>query len=217
VIKVILADDHHLVRQGIRSLLEDIPGIEIVAEAENGEEAVRLVQRLTPDVLVTDINMPRLNGIQAAEKIRELKLSTRVVILSIHATESLVRQSLRSGVKGYVLKSSVKDELFLAIQAAYRGATFLSPTISDLVAADMAAGQAESVQTDSFSQLSLREQQILKLIAEGYSNKAIAEMMNLSIKTIEKDRARLTDKLKIYDLAGLIRLALKHGLISLDE
>jgi DNA-binding NarL/FixJ family response regulator len=217
VIKVILADDHHLIRQGIRSLLEDIPGIEIVAEAENGEEAVKLVQRLQPDVLVTDINMPRLNGIQAAEKIRELKLATRVVILSIHATESLVRQSLRSGVKGYVLKSSVKDELFLAIQAAYRGATFLSPTISDLVAADMAAGQVELGQANGFSQLSLREQQILKLIAEGYSNKAIAEMMNLSIKTIEKDRARLMDRLRIYDLAGLIRLALKHGLISLDE
>jgi two-component system response regulator NreC len=217
VIRAILADDHHLIRQGIRSLLEDTPGIEIVAEAENGEEAVRLVQRLIPDVLVTDISMPRLNGIQAAEKIRELKLPTRVVILSIYSTESLVRQSLRSGVKGYVLKSSVKDELLLAIQAAYRGATFLSPAISELVAADLSAGQAELDQVSGFDQLSLREREILKLIAEGYTNRDIAAMMHLSMKTVEKDRARLMDKLKIYDLAGLIRLALKHSLILPDE
>lgn len=217
MIRVILADDHHLIRQGIHSLLEDMTGIEIVAEAENGEEAVKLVQRLTPDVLVTDINMPRLNGIQAAEKIRELKLATRVVILSIYSTENLVRQSLRSGVKGYVLKSSVKDELLLAIQAAYRGATFLSPTISELVAADFSAGQAELDQMSGFDQLSLREREILKLIAEGCTNRDIAAMMHLSVKTVEKDRARLMDKLKIYDLVGLIRLALKHSLILPDE
>lgn len=217
MIRAILADDHHLIRQGIRSLLEDTPGIEIVAEAENGEEAVRLIQRLIPDVLVTDISMPRLNGIQAAEKIRELKLPTRVVILSMYSTESLVRQSLRSGVKGYVLKSSVKDELLLAIQAAYRGAIFLSPTISELVAADFSAGQAELDQMSGFDQLSLREREILKLIAEGYTNRDIAAMMHLSMKTVEKDRARLMDKLKIYDLVGLIRLALKHSLILPDE
>lgn len=217
MIRVILADDHHLVRAGIRSLLENTADLEIVAEAQDGEEAVKLVQRLVPDVLVTDIGMPRLNGIQAAEKIRELKLNTRIVILSMHSNESFVRQSLRQGVKGYVLKSSIKDELLLAIQAAYRGATFLSPTISNLLTADFISSPATQEHRNCFDQLTSREREILKLIAEGYSNKEIAELMSLSIKTIEKDRARLMEKLKIRDLAGLIRLALKHGLILPED
>lgn len=217
MIRVILAEDHNLVRQGIRSLLEKADDIEVVAEAENGQEAINLTGELTPDVLVTDINMPRLNGIQAAEQIRELGLPTRVVILSMHSDETLVRQALRIGVRGYLLKRSVTEELLLAVRAVYRGETFLCPGISEMVMADFLARQPRSDGISDFDRLSPREREILKLIAEGYTNRAIAEAIHVSIKTVEKHRANLMTKLNIQDLAGLIRIALKHGLIFLDE
>ena len=217
MIRVILAEDHHLVRQGIHSLLEAAQDIVVVAEAENGQEAVNLVRELKPDVLVTDINMPRLNGIQAAEQIRELGLATRVVILSMHADPILVRQALRHGVKGYLLKHSLTDELLVGVRAAARGETFLCPGVSDLVVADFLNAPAHSEAANSFDQLSAKEREVLKLVAEGYTNKAVAELMHVSAKTVEKHRANVMAKLNIQDLAGLIRVALKHGLLFLDE
>jgi DNA-binding NarL/FixJ family response regulator len=217
MIRIILAEDHHLVRQGIRALLDAAPDIVVVAEADNGRDAVNLVRELTPDVLVTDINMPRMNGIQAAEQIRELDLSTQVIILSMHADPTLVRQALRYGVKGYLLKRSLTDELLLGVRAAARGETFLCPGVSDLVMSDFLAVPARSDSANDFDQLSAREREILKLVAEGHTNKAIAEMMHVSIKTVEKHRANLMAKLDVQDLAGLIRVALKHRLIFLDE
>lgn len=216
MIRVILADDHHLVRQGIRALLEKTTDIEIVAEAENGEEAIISTQKLKPDVLLMDINMPRLNGIQAAEQIRHQGLSTHVVILSMHSDETLVRQALRSGVRGYLLKHAVTEELLIAVRAAQRGEVYLSPTISELVMSDFIVGR-DKLEQSGFEQLSPREREVLKLVAEGYTNKAIADTMHLSVKTVEKHRASLMTKLNVQDLAALIRLALKHGLIFLDE
>ncbi len=216
MIRVILADDHHLVRQGIRALLEKTGDIEIVAEAENGEEAIISTQKLKPDVLLMDINMPRLNGIQAAEQIRHQGLSTHVVILSMHSDETLVRQALRSGVRGYLLKHAVTEELLIAVRAAQRGEVYLSPTISELVMSDFIVGR-DKLEQSGFEQLSPREREVLKLVAEGYTNKAIADTMHLSVKTVEKHRASLMTKLNVQDLAALIRLALKHGLIFLDE
>jgi DNA-binding NarL/FixJ family response regulator len=217
MIRVILADDHHLVRQGIRSLLEKAADIEIVAEAEHGQEAVQLTELLKPEVLVLDIAMPRLNGIQAAEQIYTLGLTTRVVILSMHFDETLVRQALRVGVKGYLLKNSVVEELLLAIRAAARGELYLSPAISEIVVADFLVGRDSSTPTSAFDQLSAREREVLKLVAEGQTNKAIAEAMQISVKTVEKHRLNLMTKLNVHDVAGLTRLALKHGLIFLDE
>lgn len=211
--KLILADDHHLIRQGLRSLLEKSDDINIIAEAENGQEAVTLTERLKPDVLVMDIAMPRLNGIQAAEQIRGLGLKTQVVILSMHFDETLVRQALRSGVRGYLLKNSVVEELLLAIRAAGRGEIYLSPAISEIVVSDLMAGQSAS----PFEQLSAREREVLKLIAEGATNKTIAEAMNISIKTVEKHRTNLMSKLNVHDLVGLVRIAIKHGLIFVNE
>jgi DNA-binding NarL/FixJ family response regulator len=218
MIRVILADDHHLVRQGLRSLLEKTDDIKIVAEAENGQEAVTLTERLTPEVLVMDIAMPRLNGIQAAEQIRSLGLKTQVVILSMHFDETLVRQALRSGVRGYLLKNSVVEELLLAIRAAGRGEIYLSPTISEIIVTELMTSQSDDLRaTSPFDQLSSREREVLKLIAEGATNKAIAETMNISVKTVEKHRMSLMTKLNVHDLAGLVRIAIKHGLIFLDE
>jgi DNA-binding NarL/FixJ family response regulator len=216
MIRVILADDHNLVRQGICALLEKADDIDIVAQAENGQEAVDLSRNLDPDVLIMDINMPRLNGIQAAEQIKALGLNTRVVILSMHSDKTLVRQALRNGARGYLLKRSVMEELLLAVRAAYSGELYLSPAISDTVLTDYLAGQVELEGEDVFDQLSAREREVLQLIAEGYTNKAIAQAMNISIKTVEKHRANLMVKLNVQDLAGLIRIAIKQGLIFLD-
>ncbi len=217
MLRVILADDHHLVRQGIRSLLEKADDIEIIAEAENGQEAVNLVSNLTPDVLVMDIAMPRLNGIQAAEQIHGLNVTTRVVILSMHSDETLVRQALRIGVKGYLLKRSVTEELLLAIRAAGRDEIYLSPAISQLLMNDFVAGHPEADEADAFTRLSPREREVLQLIAEGHTNRSIAETLSVSVKTVEKHRSNLMAKLNVQDLAGLIRIAIKHGLIFLDE
>ena len=217
MIRVILADDHNLVRQGIRSLLEKVDDIEIVAEAENGLEAVNLTQQLEPDVLVMDINMPRLTGIQAAEQINNLDVKTQVIILSMHSDKTLVRQALRNGVRGYLLKRSVMEELLLAVRAANQGDSFLSPAVSGIVMDDFLAGRKGGDMAGGFDQLSSREREVLKLVAEGHVNKDIAELMFLSVKTIEKHRSNLIDKLGVRDLPGLVRIAIKYGLVSLDD
>ena len=217
MIQVVLADDHNLVRQGIRSLLEGAADIEVIAEAENGQEAVELVRELSPDVLVTDINMPRLNGIQVAEQIQKLGLVTQVVILTMYTSPTLVKQALRRGVKGYLLKRSLSDELLLGVRAAARGETFLCPALSGRVLAEFIAASTDYEEENGLDQISAREREVLKLVAEGHTNRAVARMMNVSIKTVEKHRANLMTKLDIQDLAGLIRAALKHGLIFLEE
>jgi len=217
MIKVILADDHHLVRQGIRSLLEKAEDIEVIAEAENGLEAVKLAERYQPQVLVMDIGMPRLNGVQAAEQIRNLDLPTKVVILSMHSDEMVVRQAIRSGAWGYLLKDSVATELLLAIRAAQRGEVYLSPAVSKVVMTNFINGRTNVEAFSGFDSLSLREREVLKLIAEGYTNKAIADTLFITIKTVEKHRASVMAKLNLQDMAGLVRVAIKHGLIFLDD
>jgi DNA-binding NarL/FixJ family response regulator len=213
VIRVIVADDHHLVRQGIRALLERADDIEVVGEAADGQEAIELVQCLNPDVLVIDIAMPRLDGTQATERVRALGVATQVVILSMHSDETLVRQTLRSGARGYLLKRSVTEELLLAVHAAVRGEIYLSPAISASFLDEFMAHQVDSEEPRPFDLLTPREREVLQLIAEGYTNTAIAQMMNVSVKTVEKHRANLMSKLNVHDVAGLIRTAIKRGLI----
>jgi DNA-binding NarL/FixJ family response regulator len=217
VICVIVADDHHLVRQGIRALLEKADDIEVVGEAADGQEAVELVKRLAPDVLVMDIAMPRLSGTQATGRVRTLGLATQVVILSMYSDETLVRQALRNGARGYLLKRSVTEELLLAIRAASRGEIYLSPAISRCVVADYLTLQTDRDAFSPFERLTSREREVLQLIAEGHTNSAIAQMLKISVKTVEKHRANLMSKLNVHDLAGLMRVAIKHGLIFLDE
>lgn len=218
MIQVLLADDHTLVRKGIRALLERIENIEIVGEAEDGLEAFDKVRELHPDVLVMDIGMPRLNGIQTLERIKDHKLNTRVVILSMHANSMLVHQALNNGASGYLLKHSVSEELLLSIQSAYRNEHYLSPPVSDIVTNEylnLLAG-GENV-TTPIEQLTPRQREVLKLIAEGYTNTAIAETLNISLSTVEKHRANLMARLDVHDLAELIRVAIKYGLIFIDE
>ena len=217
MIRVIVADDHNLVRQGIRMLLEKADDIEVVGEAEDGFEAVALAERLVPDIVVMDISMPRLNGAQATELIRARLANTQVVVLSMHADETIVRQALRRGARAYVLKRSVGEELLLAVRAASRGETYLSPPIATSILDEFFSLSDDAREPDAFERLTPREREVLQLLAEGGTNSLIAQQMLVSVKTVEKHRASLMSKLDIHDLAGLVRFAIKQGLVSIEQ
>jgi DNA-binding NarL/FixJ family response regulator len=215
MVSVIVADDHNLVRQGILSLLEKIDWIEVVGEATNGQEAVDLVRSLKPDVTIMDIGMPRLNGTQALERIREENLNTKVIILSMYSDEVLVQQALRLGARGYLLKNSLKEELALAVNAAMAGNIYLSPSVSGVIVEGYLKNN--STKKGKLDPLTLREKEVLKLIAEGNSNSEIAKVLMISVKTVEKHRASLLTKLKVSDSAALVRYAIQYQLIFIDN
>jgi two-component system, NarL family, response regulator NreC len=210
---VLLAEDHVMVRAGLRALLERAKDIKVVGEASNGQEAIDLTVKLKPDVLVMDIMMPRLNGIQAAEQIRKMKLPVNILYVSMYSDEGLVRQALQSGAKGYVLKTSAGDELLQAIRAIARNETFLSAAISSIMMAGaLRPNIGES--NNPLDALSPREKEILQLIAEEHTSGEIGGILFITEKTVEKHRANIMEKLQVRNLAGLVRLAIKHGLID---
>jgi len=217
MIHVLIAEDHLMVRAGIRALLEKAGDIHIVGEAANGQEAVELVEKHVPDVLVMDIMMPRLNGIQAAENIRKLKLPTRILLLSMYSDEGLIYQALQSGVKGYVLKSSVSDELLWAVRAVAEGKTYLSSQVSEIMVENAVNPHPHGQDHDPLSNISPREKEILQLIAEEHTSSEIAKLLFISEKTVEKHRASLMEKLNVRNLAGLVRLAVKYHLVDSDS
>lgn len=213
MIRVLLVEDHSMVRAGLRALLERANDIIIVGEASNGQEAIDMTVELKPNVLVMDIMMPRLNGIQAAEQIRGMKLPVSILLLSMYSDEGLVHQALQSGVKGYVLKTSASEELLWAIRAVSRGETYLSTAISSIVVES--ALHPHAMQSDDpLNVLSPREKEILQLIAEEHTSGEIGKLLFISEKTVEKHRANLMEKLHVRNLAGLVRLAVKFGLID---
>lgn len=217
MIHVLIAEDHLMVRAGIRALLEKAGDIHVVAEASNGQEAVELVEKHVPDVLIMDIMMPRLNGIQAAENIRKLKLSTRILLLSMYSDEGLIYQALQSGVKGYVLKTSVSDELLWAVRAVAEGKTYLSSQVSEIMVENAVNPRPHGQEHDPLSNISPREKEILQLIAEEHTSGEIARLLFISEKTVEKHRASLMEKLNVRNLAGLVRLAVKYRLVDSDS
>lgn len=215
-IRVLLADDHALVRAGIRSLLQGLAGIVIVAEAGNGREALRLCKAHHPDVALMDIMMPELNGLDATARLAAISPSTRTLILSMSATEEYVLQALRSGAAGYLLKNCNPAELEQAIRAAARGDTYLSPTISkQVVAAYLQRVGGEPM--GLFERVTPRQREVLQLVAQGDTTKEIARKLNLSAKTVEMHRSQLMAALDIHDIAGLVRYAIRMGLISADS
>lgn len=217
MIRIVIADDHSLIRQGVRSLLEDVPDIEVVGEAEDGLTARALAERLKPDVLIMDINMPGLTGIQVTEQLTAQSAPTRVIILSMYSDEAVVRQALHSGAKGYLLKRSVIEELALAIRSVHAGNAYFSPEIAHLVLAGYLTPESEHSERSAFEKLTLREREVLKMVAEGHTNKEIADHLVISVKTVEKHRASVMEKLGVNDLPGLVRVAIKHNLIFLDD
>jgi DNA-binding NarL/FixJ family response regulator len=217
MIKAIVVDDHHIVRQGIRALLEKTDEITVIGEAQDGQEALALVKRTPPDVVVCDIAMPRLNGIQLIRQIKTLGVDTKVVILSMYSDNTLVQQALKSGASGYLLKRSVVEELLLAVRSAIKGDFYISPEISKSIVERFVTRDDTDREETIIDRLTPRESQILQLVTEGYSNTKIGKMLNLSSKTVEKHRASLMAKLGVRDLAGLMRLAIKHRLIIIEE
>lgn len=214
MIRVIVVDDHHLVRQGIKALITAAPDMEVVGEAEDGQAALELIGRTPPDVVVADVAMPRLNGIQMIRHVSMLNVNTRVVILSMYSDETLVRQAVKLGAAGYLLKNSLTEELLLAVRAAAKGNVYLSPEVSRALLDDyLSQGERPNSPMEN---LTPREGQIFQLVAEGNSNTRIAKVLGLSPKTVEKHRASLMSKLGVSDLAGLMRLAIKHKLIFLE-
>ena len=216
MIRVIIAEDHTLVRQGIRALLERSGEVQVVGEAATGEEAVQLTEKEKPDVVVMDLSMPRLDGAQASERILGLSLPTQIIILSMHSDTTMVQQLLRRGVKGYLLKDAVTEELLLAVRSVSQGKIFLSPTISDSVMS-LLISPPDANATTAVDLLTAREREVLQLVSEGHTNNGIAEMLSISVKTVEKHRANLMSKLEVNDLASLIRESIRLRLIILDE
>ena len=210
--RILLADDHTLVRAGIRSLLEKMPGVEVVGEAGDGREALALLEVLRPDILLIDIAMPGLNGLETAARVADGFPQIKIIILSMHANEEYVVEALRAGAAGYLLKDSATIELERAIEAVDRGETYLSPPVSRTVIHGY-LGRVTAPDGTEAHALTPRQLQILKLVAEGQSTKEIAFALNLSVKTVETHRARLMERLGIHDVPGLVRYAMRIGLI----
>lgn len=217
--RVLLADDHTLVRAGIRALLEALPGIQIVGEFSDGRTALEALLKEKPDVAFLDIAMPALNGIEVAERAAREVPNTRVVMLSMHNTSSHVVRALRAGAAGYLLKDAAADELPVLLRAVSNGETYLSPAIAKhVVDGFLQRNTAEPEAADNpVELLTSRQREILQLVAEGKSTKEVASLLSLSIKTVEAHRSQIMDRLDIHDLPGLVRFAIRTGLVASDR
>lgn len=208
-VRILLADDHAVVRQGFRMILSAQPDMEIVGEAGNGREAVEMAAELKPDVAVMDVAMPELNGIEATRRIAAANPATRVLALSMHKDSVYVREILRAGARGYLLKDAIDSDLLAAVRAVARGEGYLSPAVSDAVLTDY-----RKHVTDPLDLLSTREREVLQLIAEGKTNKEIAGLLKLSVYTVDAHRSRIMEKLNLHSTGELVRFAVRKGLID---
>ena len=212
MIRVLIVDDHALVRAGFRSLLEKLDGCEVVADVGDGREALRLLEQLQPDVVLMDVKMPGLNGLEATARITRDYPNVRVVILSMYTNEEYVIQALRAGAVGYLLKDAAIPELHLAVQAAVRGEMYLSPAISKRVLMDYI--QLVGGGGGMLDALTGRQREVLQLIAEGHTIKEVAQILQISVKTAEAHRTQLMERLDIHDVTGLVRFAIRVGLVT---
>jgi two-component system response regulator NreC len=213
-LRIVLADDHTILREGLRSLLTADPDFEIVGEARDGREAVRCVEKLGPDLLLMDLSMPRMSGMDAIREIKRRFPDTKIIALTVHKTEEYLLTTLQAGADGYVLKDATHDELIMAIKNVMGGKSYLSPGVSEKVIEGYLEGKGNSRSVSSWETLSQREREVLKLIAEGYKNKEIAEDLCISLKTVEKHRANLMKKLDLHNAAALTVYAVDRGLVS---
>lgn len=216
-IQVLLADDHDILRDGLRALLSMAGDIEVVGEARSGREAVAEAERLQPDVVLMDITMPELDGVEACRRIRQQFPEMRVLFLTMHEAEEYFFRALRAGGSGYIVKRTVAADLMAAIRAVARGDSFLSPSVAHTLVSEYmgrAARPAQPREESSYQTLTSREREVLQLVAEGYSNQEIADQLQLSIKTVQSHRAAVMQKLGLKDITHLVRYAVRHGLVN---
>ena len=213
-VRIVLADDHTILREGLRALLTAEDEILVVGEAQDGREAVRCVERLEPDLLLMDLSMPRMSGMDAIREIKKRYPDTKIIALTVHKTEEYLLTTLQAGADGYVLKDATHDELVMAIRTVMAGKSYLSPDVSEKVIEGYLVGKESNRSLSAWETLSQREREVLKLIAEGYKNKEIAEDLCISLKTVEKHRANLMKKLDLHNAAALTVYAVEKGLVS---
>jgi DNA-binding NarL/FixJ family response regulator len=213
-LRILLADDHTIVRQGVRKILEEHPDWEVVGEAANGRDAVRLALDLAPDIALMDIGMPLLNGIEATRQIARRAAGVSVVILSMHSDEAYIAQVLQAGARGYLLKDSADEDLIRALTAVGQGKSFFSPAVAKVMLDDYVRRMTERGIVDRYESLSEREREVFQLIAEGRSNKEIADLLNVSSSTVETHRGHIMEKLDVHSAVELVLYAVRKGLIS---
>ena len=213
-VRVLLAEDHTLVRQGFRRMIEDDQRITVVGEASTGLEAIEQSKKLKPDVVVMDLSMPELGGIEATEEILKTNPDTKVLILSMYSNPAYVRKAFEVGAKGYILKDAIEVDLTQAVMAVAQGGGYMSPAISNLVIDAMKTGSLQDTGSDPYEKLTLREKEVLQLIAEGKSNKEVAVLLNISANTVAVHRARLMETLGIHRTAELVLFAVRKGLVQ---
>lgn len=213
-IRVLLADDHTILRAGLRMMLSVQPDIEIVGEASDGRQAITEAQRLQPDVILMDITMPEVNGIEATFQVKKLLPETRVLVLTMHENEEYLFQTLRAGASGYILKEAADTELITAIRAVSHGRFYLSPSAQSIMVGDYLQRVRSGEEHDSYNALTEREREILKLVAEGYTNNQIAERLTISPKTVDTHRTHVMDKLNLHSRAELVKYAMRRGLLE---
>ena len=212
--RVLIADDHGIVRKGLRFVLESDPGMRVVAEASNGREAAALCEQLKPDIAILDIAMPQMNGIEAVAQIHKASPKTQCLILSMHTDETYILRALSAGAKGYILKDAVEDEVLPAVQAVLRGKSYFSPAIAKTLLEDYIRYLRQRGLEDSYDLLTDREKEVLQLLAEGRSNKEVANVLGLSVTTVETHRTNLMQKLGLHSTAEIVLYAVRKRIIS---
>ncbi|MBX3237762.1 MAG: response regulator transcription factor [Nitrospiraceae bacterium] len=213
-VRVLLAEDHTLVRAGFRALLEKLEGVQVIGEVSDGRDALNMAKELTPDIVLMDIAMPGLNGLEATRRLRQACPGTKVLMLSMYTNEEYLKEALRAGAAGYLLKDADRTEFELAIKTVCRGGTYLAPALAKFTVD--AFCRDDAAPAGPLAKLTARQREILQLVAEGCSTKQIAQRLNLSVKTVEAHRTQIMDRLEIHDIPGLVRLAVRTGLVAPD-
>ena len=212
--RILLADDHGIVRRGLKSLLESQPGLSVIGEAADGLEALRLCSELSPDLLIIDISMPLMNGIEVASRAQKLEAAPGVIILSMHADESYIMRALAAGARGYLVKDATDEDLIPAVRAVAAGKPFFSPTVAAVLMEDYVRQLRARGLSDSYDLLTVREREILQLLAEGRSNKEVAALLDVGLSTVETHRANLMQKLNLHNTAEIVLYAVRKGIIA---